>query len=332
MKKIGIVIVNYHGWRDTLECLESLKRVADPSFSIYVVDNGSRDESMQQLSNIQYQISNIKLLANDSNLGFAGGNNIGIKNAIEDGVDYILLLNNDTIVPADFLTKLLEAAESDARIGIVGPKIYFWGSDKVTEGISDSVNGKNNSENNIYLNRSVTQQIWFGGGKLNWLRTRGSHVDYEKIEDYVDIPDTRYQIRDTDYITGCCLLIKREVIQEVGLMPEDYFLYYEDVDWCLKARQRGWRVVYVPAAHIWHKVSRSTGAGSASYVYYHVRNGMALSWRFGGLVRRTALLGFVGWTAAKQVIKLCIPSKKAWAKAALKGCGDFLRWRMDRYT
>ena len=328
ISKVAIVIVNYNGWRDTIECLESLRECSYPAFSIYIVDNASGDESVQKLIELRITNHELQIIQNGVNSGFAGGNNVGIKKALEDGAEYVLLLNNDTIVPPDFLTKLAEVAESDALIGVVGPKIYF--ADTTT-------NNQRQTTNNPPLNSPLVkggyggvERIWFGGGKLNWLRTRGTHIDLDKVDNPYELSAKSYKLEDADYITGCCLLIKREVIDKIGLMPEDYFLYYEDVDWCLKAKHAGYRVVYVPAAHIWHKVSRSTRAGSASYVQYHVRNGLMLAWRFGNLLQRMVLAGFMVWTAAKQLIKLFMPSKKEWAKAVLRGYQDFLAGRTGK--
>lgn len=310
-----------------MECLESLWGIIYPNFSVYVADNASSDESVSRLARFTIHDSRLTFIQNKENIGFAGGNNIGIKKALEDGAEYILLLNNDTLAhppkpplleggrregEPDFLGKLVEVAESDPQIGIVGPKIYF---------VPATTHNPQPTTNNEF---SAKQKIWFGGGKLNWLKTRGAHVDYEKIETLNPKP-YNLKPRDSDYITGCCLLIKREVINKIGLMPEEYFLYYEDVDWCLKAHKAGYRIAYVPQAHIWHKISRSTQAGSSSYIYYHVRNGLMLAWRYGTFFTRLVLPFFILWTLAKQIIKLCIPSKRLWALATLKGVGDFFR-------
>src|SRR3989344_7510099 len=313
--KVAVIIVNWNGWRDTEECLESLQRVTYQNFSVYVVDNGSTDDSVSQLEtyklspqkNSEQAAIRYKLIRSSENLGFAGGNNIGIKKSLEDGAEHILLLNNDTVVSSDFLSKLIEAAQSDSKIGIIGPKIYF------PDDSQKSIN---------YQLSAKSYRIWFGGGKLNWLQTRGYHLDYEVLDDPHTLHVTRYTLRDVDYVTGCCLLIKKSAIERIGLLSEDYFLYYEDVDWCLRAKKAGFRIAYVPSAHIWHKVSRSAKSGSASYVYYHVRNGLMLSWRHGDILRRAILALFILWTAAKQIIKLAIPSKRTWAKAALKGACD----------
>ena len=313
--KVAIIIVNWNGWRDTKECLESLQSVAYPNFSVYVVDNGSTDESYERLIDCQPPTTNHQLIRSETNRGFAGGNNIGIKKALADGAEYILLLNNDTLTQqpttTDFLTELVKAAGSDSRIGIIGPKIYF----------AQETRGEN-FESRI-SNLDSERKIWFGAGKLNWLRTRGYHLNYEVIDENTS-PDSKFQILNSDYITGCCLLIKKSVIECIGLLSEDYFLYYEDVDWCLRAKKARYRIAYLPSAHIWHKVSRSAKAGSASYVYYHVRNGLMLAWRHGDTLRRAVLTLFTLWTIAKQCIKLLIPAKRMWAIAALKGVRDFI--------
>ncbi|MDO8557620.1 MAG: glycosyltransferase family 2 protein [bacterium] len=300
--KVSIIIVNWNGWQDTIECLRSLEEVEYKNFSVTVVDNGSADESLKKFGELRITDYGLRIIQNDENLGFSGGNNVGIKKALEDGADYILLLNNDTLVEPDFLEKLVEVAESDPHIGIVGPKIYF-------------------------ANTAGGNRIWFGGGKLNWLKTRGSHTDYEKIDASNKPSAISYQLYDVDYITGCCLLIKRAVIERIGLLSEDFFLYYEDVDWCLKAGKKEFRIVYAPAAFIWHKVSRSAKPGSASYVYYHVRNGLMLSWRHGNTLTRLILPLFILWTLVKQVAKFTIPSKRMWAGACFHGIIDFYRGR-----
>lgn len=305
--KVAIIIVNWNGWKDSLECLESLRGVKHPDFSVYMVDNGSADGSQSKLADFKSSTFGYQLIQNSANLGFAGGNNVGIKKALEDGAEFILLLNNDTIVSPNFLALLVSAANSDSAIGIVGPKIYF------SEGIT-AVAG--------------LQRIWFGGGKLNWLKTRGYHLDYDRTDTLSQSASD--EILNTDYITGCCMLVKREAIEKIGLLSEDYFLYYEDVDWCLRVRQAGYKIAYVPGAFIWHKISRSANAGSPQYVYYHSRNGLMLSWRFAGMLKRVALIGFIKWLIAKQLVKLFIPSKKVWARAVMRGISDFIHGKTGK--
>jgi len=299
LPKVFIIILNWNGWRDTIECIESLKKLNYPNYEVVIVDNGSTDESPQILPQ---KFPKIKLIETGKNLGFAGGNNVGIKYALEKSADYILLLNNDALVDSGFLKESVRVGESDQKIGILGPKIYFY-----------------DTETN-----KKTNKIWFAGGKINKILTKGTHINYGQIDKY----DGR--LRTVDYITGCAILVKREVIKKIGPMNEDYFLYYEDADWCLRARKRGFKCVLVPKAKIWHKCSRSAQEGSPSYIYYHSRNGLMLARYNGSLFIRLAAYLQSLWILAKQIIKLAIPSKRIWARAVIRGIMDFYRGRVGK--
>jgi len=287
--KVFIIILHYGSTKDTEECLKSLEKLDYDNHKIIVVDNDPKNNFQFPNSNFQ-----IKYIKNKENLGFAGGNNIGIKYALEKKADYILLLNNDTIVDPSFLKKLIEAGESDKKIGILGPVIYKYSS------------------------TNPGQEIHFAGGKINWLFTKGKHITNLCPKSQI------INLKKTDYITGCCMLVKREVIEKIGLIPEEYFLYFEDVEWCLKARKKGFKCILVPTSKIWHKVSRNASEGSFSYIYYHTRNGLLLSKRNAPFFIKTlAYLNGFG-TYKKQIIKwLILPKKRKWAKAMMRGIEDF---------
>jgi len=277
MPKVFIIVLHYKNWKDTKECLVSLKNLNYDNFEIVVIDNDKK------------------------NRGFAGGNNIGIKQGLKKGADYILLLNNDTIVEPGFLKKLVEVGESDKKAGILGPIIYEYQSDK----------------------------IHFAGGKINWLYTKGIHISTKRS----DQPFQPSSVNEVDYITGACMLVKREVIEKIGLMPEEYFLYLEDVDWCLKARKAGYKCILVPSAKIWHKVSASAKAGSFSYIYYHTRNGLLLAKKNAPFFIKILVYLNSFLVYAKQIIKLVIfPKNKKWAKAIMKGIGDFYKGKFGKLT
>jgi len=170
--RVFIIILNWNNWLDTFECLESLKNNDYPNYEVVIVDNGS-DEKPQSPN------PDIKIIYNKENLGFSEGNNVGIKYALEHGADYVLLLNNDTVVSNDFLSKLVKAAESNEEIGMVGSKIYFY---------------------------DQKDRIWFAGGKVNWLYNKGTMRGYNEIDKgQYDLPE----IQETDYLTGCCILVKK---------------------------------------------------------------------------------------------------------------------------
>ncbi len=268
MPKVFIIVLHYKNRKDTNRCLKSLEELDYDNFETIVVDNDNR------------------------NRGFAGGNNVGIKQALKKGAEYILLLNNDTVVKSDFLKKLMNVAKSNPEFGILGPAIYEY-----------------NSEN-----------VHFAGGKINWLYTKGIHQS----------SISNQQPAEVDYITGACLLIRREVIEKIGLMPEDYFLYLEDVDWCLSARKAGYKCILVPNSKIWHKVSSTTRAGSFSYIYYHFRNGLLLAKRHAPFfIKILAYLWSIG-IILKQLPKLLIPSKRKWARAIIKGINDFYKHKFGK--
>lgn len=297
MPKVFIIILHYHSVEDTKECLRSLEKLNYDNFEVVLINNGAKDDLNSQFTRLALN-SKIRIINNKENLGFAGGNNVGIKYALECGASYILLLNNDTIIEPNFLKELIKAGENDERIGILGPIIYEYNEQRTMD----------------------KEQTHFAGGKINWLYTKGKHI-----------LNRSYEIRDTDYITGACMLIKRKVIEKIGLMPEDYFLYLEDVDWCLKARRAGFKCVVVFRSKIWHKVSQSAVEASFSYIYYHFRNGLLLTKRNAPFFIK--ILAYLNsfWMFKKQIIKsLIFPKKRIWARAIMKGIGDFYKRRFGK--
>src|SRR5680860_124040 len=295
-KMVYIILLNWNNEEDTLECIKSLEKITYSDCKIIVVDNGSEEKSIQKIRN---EFPKLSIIQNESNLGFAGGNNIGIKYAFANAADYVLLLNNDTTVKKDFLTKLVETGESEQKIGLLGSKIFFY------------------SEQN---------RIWSAGGKINWLKNKGTHIGLDQID------KGQYdKTKEVDYLTGCCLLIKREVIERIGTLEEDYFLYYEDTDFSLRAQNAGYKCIYVPESKIYHKISRSTNPGSDSYIYYHVRNGLVMAKRSGSALTKLALYPYCLILFCKQIIKIIfIPKKRPWAWAVLSGLNDFIFEKMGK--
>jgi GT2 family glycosyltransferase len=275
--KVSIIILNWNGWKDTVECLESLYRIDYPNYDVIVVDNGSTDDSIEKIKEycegkiaveskfFKYEPSNkpievvecgrddrldtsktqkdrLFLIKNDKNYGFAKGNNIGIQYALKAfNPDYILLLNNDTVVDRNFLTELVKLMESDGKIGIAGPKIYYY-----------DFNGR-------------SDVISFTGEDI--IPEKGSGKRYGCGE--IDSGQWDRQM-EVDRLEGSCMLIRREVFERIGLLDEDYFLYWEETDFCIRAKKAGFKVVYCPKARIWHKVSAS--APSNLKLYFLTKN------------------------------------------------------------
>lgn len=240
---VYIILVNYNGFNDTIECVSSINKINYDNYKIIIVDNNSTDESKKILLNKFDNCSNIIMIFQDNNIGFAGGNNIGINFALKNHADYVLLLNNDTIVTENFLTHMVTVAEKNQEIGCIGGKIYYY----------DSMKGQ--------------KIIWYAGGKINKFTGKTKHIGVDKIDN-----GTYSSVIETDYITGCLMLIKSEVIRSVGLMNEEYFLYYEETDWCARMKKKGYKLLVDQNAIIYHKVSRSMKTIKNSIKYYYDRN------------------------------------------------------------
>ena len=222
--KVFIVVLNWNGKEDTLACLESLRSVSYTCSEVLMVDNASSDGTVES---VRSKFPSVKVITNQANLRFAGGNNVGIDYAMQNGADYVVLLNNDTTVDPAFLSELVQTAESDSRIGMAGPKIYYY---------------------------NEPERIWFAGGKVEYWKGWVSHIGIREPDNgQYDTP------RDVDYLTGCCMLVKREVIERIGKLDESFFIYGEDADWSLRAARAGYRLLFVPSSVIWHKVSASSG-------------------------------------------------------------------------
>lgn len=295
-KKVYIIVLNWNGKEDTLDCLASLRSTDYENYQTVLVDNGSEDDSVRA---VKEKFPEVEVVETGKNLGFAGGNNVGIEYAMKAGADYVFLINNDTTVHPDYLKELVAVAESDPKIGAAGSKIYY---------------------------HSEPERIWFAGGTVNWLCNKGEHIGLNEVD------KGQYdEIKEVGYLTGCALLVKREVIEKIGVLEDDYFLYYEDTDFSLRVHNAGYKTVYVPKSKIYHKVSRSTKPGSASYVYYHVRNGLVNARRNGNILVKIAIYVYAALLFLKQIIKIIFfPKKREWAYAVLRGEKDFLKGRMGK--
>ncbi len=234
MRNVSIISVNYNGFAVTCEMIESLRK-ADFQGEIVIVDNGSAvDESIL----IREKYPDVIAIRSDQNLGFAGGNNLGIKKAAGD---YLFFLNNDTTVVPGFVESLVNRIESSPEIGVVCPKIKFEYS---------------------------PERIQFAGyTSLNNLTLRNRMIGFNEVD------QGQYDMAtETAFAMGAAMLVKRDVILTAGLMPECYFLYYEELDWCSRIKEGGYTVWYEPGATIYHKESASTGRTSPLKQYYLTRN------------------------------------------------------------
>lgn len=281
---VSIIILNWNGWEDTIECLESLYQIDYPNYNVIVVDNGSEDDSLKKIkkyckgeievksdffeytdtnkpinllemtkkesevlsrTNIEFKkldsTKKLILIKNDKNYGFAEGNNIGIRFALSYlSTNYVLLLNNDTIIDSNFLSELVDIGENKNNVGILGPTILYY-------------NDKN--------------RIQSAGVKISWKKGIAISLKRNKI-----FKDESNNLNDVDAVSGCCLLAKSELFNEIGFLNSKYFLYWEETEWCIRAQKLGYKIIHVQKAKIWHKVSSTTNKSRGVYEFYMTRN------------------------------------------------------------
>jgi len=231
MKKnedVLVILVNYNGMSDTVECIESLEK-STQKVDILVVDNASGND---EYIKIQNKFKNIKVIANDVNVGFSGGNNIGIKYAMNKKYKYVLILNNDTIVMPDMIEKLLKNCDKNT---ITVPLIYYY---------------------------NKPQKLWYGGGTINQYTGNSKMYDFINKKSHIQT-----------FASGCCMLVDTSVFKKVGLLNEEYFMYCEDTEFCIRLAKNNIKIFLKYDAHMFHKVSQSTKKiGDKFSNYYNTRN------------------------------------------------------------
>jgi GT2 family glycosyltransferase len=301
MKKIGVVTINYNSDNETHTLLESLKKVHDPEFAldIIVVDNGS---TVPFVLTSQEKDDHIHLIRSDDNRGFSGGNNIGIKKALERGADYVLIINNDTIVDPQLVDNLLEVLERDEKIGVVVPKIYFA---KGHEFHKDK-----------YAKDELGKVLWYAGGSTDWDNVTSVHRGVDEVD------HGQYDTEDEiDFATGCCMLFKRECFEKVGYFDDNYFLYYEDADLSERVKNAGYDIFYAPNAVLFHvNAASSGGAGNALQDYFLTRNRMIFGLKYAPLRTKLALI--------KESLRLLLHGRKN----QKKGIKDFYLRKFGKGT
>ncbi len=241
--KVSIITVNYNGVADTCEMIDSLKQHENYPYELIVVDNGSA--SLNDYTLLKEKYPDVKVIRSDKNLGFAGGNNIGVKQATGN---FLFFLNNDTIITRPILEILVNRLNSDEKIGCVSPKTTFW------------------PQNN--------KLQYAGATKMSYITLRNEFTGYLQEDDgRFDTP------QETAFANGAAMMIRTADIQKYGLMAELYFLYYEELDWCSFMQKAGFSIWYEPQAVVGHKESASVGLQSPLQVYYHTRNRLIFAQR-----------------------------------------------------
>lgn len=279
---VWILVLNWNRPGDTLRCVASLRQLDYPEYRILIVDNGSTDTSVEAFQ----ALPGVDLLVCDHNLGFGAGNNRGIEYALAHGADYVLLLNNDTEVPPGLVAELVGVARSEPSIGLVGPVIYY---------------------------AERPEQVWFAGMRFRhglYVVRRGLHLKPPLAA-----------VEDVDFLSGCGMLVRREVWERVGLFDPRFFMYYEDLDFCIRAKEAGYRAVCATKARMWHSLSASTGGpDSPLKQYYQVQSTFLFAhkhthgWRrfvtislrlahAGSVALRQVARGELQWQAIRMYVK-----------------------------
>lgn len=283
--KLSIITVNYNGYKDTCELIDSIP--FDDSMEVIVVDNASKEN---EANLIQKRYPRVNVIRSEKNLGFAGGNNLGIKAAKGN---YLLLINNDTIFKDFSIQPLIDRLKSKSQIGMICPKIRFiWG----------------------------TNPIQFAGyTPLSKITVRNQSIGFGEED------QGQYETaHPTPYAHGAAMLIKREALEKVGLMPEDYFLYYEELDWSMMFTRAGYQIWYDPACTIYHKESQSTGQKSPLRTYYITRNRLLLVKRnWHGIYKWLAYFYLLLIVAPRDLLIFALKGRYDLTKAVYKGLFTF---------
>lgn len=270
MKKVAIVTINFNTTEDTKAFLRSVKRVKTTGFILetIVVDNGSKEIFTLNKD----EKDEVVLIRSERNTGFTGGNNIGIKEALKRDADYILMVNNDTTMDQNLINNLLEVLESDEKIGVTTPKIYFA---KGHEFHKDR-----------YTEKELGKVFWYAGGYTDWANVKSMHRGVDEVD------HGQYdKVEPITFATGCCMLFKREVLEKVGLLDDRYFLYYEDADLNERITRAGYKIYYVPSAVLIHINAASTGgAGNPLQDYFITRNQMIFGMTYAPFRTKIALV------------------------------------------
>jgi hypothetical protein len=283
VRRVEVVVLNWNGAEDTTRCLESLRAAAPPPGAVVrlrVVDNGSQDGSRERIPG---RFPDVAWQGLPENRRYAGGNNAGTRAALEAGADFVLWLNNDTVVDRDLLVDLLAEEDRSPEAGLWGPLVT-----------------------------DARGRVWYGGGGLSvplgwaWHRGLGRRP-----------PPRETPARETGYLTGCCLLVARGVFERIGFLDEGYYLYAEDADFCLRARRAGFRPRLVPRARVTHFVSSSSGGAANPFKAYHrTRAGLRLFARHArGVGRWTWPVGFLALLLA-HTLAWCLRGAPSAAGAA----------------
>ncbi|OGM22615.1 hypothetical protein A2961_03445 [Candidatus Woesebacteria bacterium RIFCSPLOWO2_01_FULL_39_21] len=296
MKNVFIVILNWNRAQDTLDCLKSIKKllITDFRLSIIVVDNASTDDSVRLIKEFINlpRITNFRfeLIVNNSNLGYAGGNNIGIKYALEREADYVMVLNNDTLLDSDLMNQFIKSSKNYPGAGILSPKIYF------AKGFE--------FHKSRYKSEDLGKVVWYAGGEIDWDNVYATNFGVDEVD------RGRFESdREIDFATGTCMFLSARAVKQVGMFDERYFMYLEDADLSQRMKRAGWKVLYTPGAKLWHKIAQSSAVGSELNDYFITRNRLLFGMCYAPLRAKVAIV--------RESVKFILKRREWYRKGAI---------------
>lgn len=300
MKKVFISVIDFNGRENTLVCLNSLKKIKKEGLEVCTVLIDNFPAKALNIPREYFEDLNLKLIRTGENLGFTGGHNKGIKYALENDADYILVLNNDVTIDPSLVLQLIKALDRNSKFAIVSPKIYFAPGFEFHK--------------EKYKEEDKGRVFWYAGGIMDFRNIIARHRGVDEVD------KGQYQkTEETDFATGACMLIKREVLERAGFFDDKYFLYYEDSDLSQRIKRAGYKIIYAPDAIAWHRNAQSGGgSGSPLQDYYISRNRLLFGLRYAPLRSKTALI--------KESIRLMFVGRQ-WQK---KGIRDFYLRRFGK--
>lgn len=297
--KVFLLILTWNKPLDTIECIDSCLKLDYDNYEILVVDNHSEDDSVEQFKK---RYSRIHLLLNSENLGYATGNNVGIRYALKQGADFVFILNNDTVVDPKAVKELIRAAKDHPEAGFLAPKVLYYDHPNLINSL---------------------------GTEMDWLKMRPflGQCNQEDRENY------KAAIRK-EILVGCALMVPKETIQRIGVIDDNFFIFHEEADWCFRNLKSGYENVVVPTARIYHKASKTMREFSALTHYYSTRNFLYMARRNTSLFNRAKMyLGLVYYTLKHfKMLFSGNDKQRTLAKAFFGGLQDYYKGRMGKCT
>ena len=290
------MILNWNGAEDTLNCLKSIKKlkINNLKLKIIAVDNASSDGGAIKIEEFFTEHGSLftehMFIKNEQNLGYSGGNNVGIREALKGKADWVLVLNNDTLVDRHLITSLLWSAKKG--VGAVSPKIYF------AKGYE--------FHKKRYKKSELGRVVWAAGGEIDWDSVYGKNIGVDEVDRGQYEEET-----DPGFAPGTAMFLSSETLRKTGLFDERYFMYLEDMDLSMRIREAGYKILYQPKAVVWHKVAGSSAVGGELNDYFITRNRLLFGMHYAGMRAKTALI--------RESVKLFFSGRK-WQKI---GARDF---------